>query len=69
MVITDQAIGIAGGFGQQLFPIYRAIVKYGSKAINTKNPKTIAANVRLKIVEYCAPPPIRLAAIFLAYGH
>lgn len=70
MVLADQAVAIAGGVGQQLFPIGRAIklVKYGSKAVNSTNPITIAANVTLTIVECCAPPPIRLAATCLAFA-
>ena len=44
------------------------LVKYGSKAVNSTNPITIAANVTLTIVECCAPPPIRLAATCLAFA-
>ena len=40
MVLADQAVAIAGGVGQQFFPIGRAmkLVKYGSKAVNSTNP-------------------------------
>ena len=59
MVLAGQAVAIAGGVGQSLFPIGRAmkLVKYGSKAVNSTNPLTIAANVTLTVVECCAPPP------------
>ena len=70
MVLADQAVAIAGGVGQQLFPMGRdmKLVRYGSKAVNSTNPITIAANVTLTIVECCAPPPIRLAATCLAFA-
>ena len=70
MVLADQAISIATGIGQQIFPIGRALklVKYGSKAVNSTNPITIAANITLTIVECCAPPPVRLAATCVAFA-
>ena len=70
MVLADQALAIAGGVGQQLFPIGRAVklVKCGSKVVNSTNPLAIAVNITLTVVECCAPPPLRLAATCAAFA-
>ena len=53
-----------------MFPGGRALklVKNGVNITNSTNPFTLTKNITLTIVDCCAPPPLRLAAHYVAAG-
>lgn len=43
------------------------LVRYGTKITNSTNPIVVVGNITLTVIDYCSPPPIRLAATCVAF--
>ena len=46
-----------------VFPAFRALklVKNGVRITNSTNPLVLTKNITLTVLDYCTPPPVRLA--------